>query len=50
MSKSDVEFIETIRRQGKAAEDVLAICDVLHLIKLVVDGDLRHVDEDAYKK
>ena len=41
----DIKFIESIRKQGKHAEDNLAMCDVLHLIKLVADGDLRHVDE-----
>jgi len=41
----DIKFIESIRKQGKHAEDNLAMCDVLHLIKMVADGDLRHVDE-----
>ena len=41
----DIKFIESIRRQGKHAEDNLAMCDVLHLIKMVYEGSLRHVDE-----
>lgn len=45
MSNSDLKFIEAIRKQGKQAEDNLAICDLLHLIKMVTDGDLLHVDE-----
>lgn len=50
MKSADVKFIESIRRQGKHAEDNLAMCDVLHLIKLVADGDLRHVDDEQFRR
>ena len=50
MKSNDLKFIESIRRQGKHAQDNLAMCDVLHLIKMVADGDLRHVDDEEFRK
>ena len=50
MKSNDLKFIESIRQQGKHAEDNLAMCDVLHLIKMVADGDLRHVDDEEFRK
>ena len=47
---NDLKFIESIRRHGRHAEDNLALCDVLHLIKMVADGDLRHVDDEDFRK
>ena len=47
---NDLEFIASIRKQGRHAEDNLAMCDVLHLIKMVADGDLIHVDEPQHAR
>ena len=42
---NDIDFIKSIRKMGNHAEDNLAMCDVLHLIKMVYQGDLVHIDE-----